>query len=114
VRGSAYGAIRAFDPRTDERKWEFRVNDAQFISGVLTTASRLVFTGVVGDNFSDPQASRLANGYFYALHADTGQLLWKMSPAAGVTGSPISYSAGGNQYVAVAAGHTLFALALRR
>lgn len=112
--GPAYGALRAFDPATGEMKWEFKKNDAEFTSGALTTASGLLFTGTVGDTYSGAEAARLADGYFYALDARTGQLLWQTSLAGGVHGGPMSYSVNGRQYVAVAAGSTLFAFALRQ
>ena len=111
--GKGHGAVRAFDPKTGERAWEFVRNDAVFSSGVLTTASDLLFSGTWGDNASGPAAARFADGRFYALDARTGQLMWQMSLSGSVFGSPITYSAGGRQYVAVAAGDTLFALALR-
>ena len=111
--GQGFGAVRAIDPKTGERRWEFVLNDAWFNSGVLTTASNLLFTGVVGDNGSGPSASRRVDGYFYALDATTGARLWRTSLAASVHGSPITYMAGGTQYVAVSAGNVLFAFALR-
>jgi alcohol dehydrogenase (cytochrome c) len=114
VRGSAYGAMRAFDPKSGERKWEFKVNDGVFLGGALTTASNLLFTGVWGDFYSEPAASRLVDGYFYALDARTGQQLWKTSLAGSVQGPAITYSTGGRQFVVVAGGNTLFAFALRR
>jgi alcohol dehydrogenase (cytochrome c) len=85
-----------------------------FRSGVLTTASQLLFAGVSGDVFSEPQKARLVDGYFYALHANTGRLLWRMALGGRVTGTPISFSVAGKQYIAVAAGNSLFALALRQ
>jgi alcohol dehydrogenase (cytochrome c) len=109
-----YGAMRAFDPRTGEKKWEFKRNDAIFTAGALTTASDLLFTGVSGDFYSGDEAAALANGYFYALDARTGEHLWEMPLAGSVQSGPMSYSAGGKQYIAVAAGNTLFALALRQ
>jgi alcohol dehydrogenase (cytochrome c) len=112
--GPGYGAIRAFDPQTGERKWEFKRNDVIFTSGALTTASDLLFTGTWGDIFSGDAAARLADGYFYALDARTGQLLWQMSLAGSVQGGPMSYSVAGKQYIAVTAGNTLFAFALRQ
>jgi alcohol dehydrogenase (cytochrome c) len=111
--GKGFGSVRAIDPKTGERRWEFVLNDALFNSGVLTTASNLLFAGVVGDNSSGPLASRRVDGYFYALDATTGARLWRTSLAAGVQGSPITYMAGGTQYVAVSAGNVLFAFALR-
>jgi alcohol dehydrogenase (cytochrome c) len=112
--GNAYGALRAFDPKTGEKEWEFKRNDAWFGSGVLTTVSGLLFSGTTGDTNSGPVAFRRANGYFYALDARTGQLLWQMALAGGVYGSPMAYSAGGTQYIAVTAGNFLFAFALRQ
>jgi len=66
-----------------------------FQAGVLTTASDLLFTGVVGD--------QSVNGYFYALSARTGQMLWKTSLAGPVRGSPITYAVNGKQFVAISA-----------
>lgn len=104
-----YSAVRAFDPRTGEKKWEFKEESAIF-RGVLTTASDLLFTGVLGQG----AAGRLVDGQFYALDARTGQLLWPMSLPGPVQSGPISYSVSGKQYIAVAAGNTLFAFALRQ
>ena len=59
------GAVIAIDPRTGERKWKFEQFDVTD-SGILTTASDLLFTGG-------------REGYFYALDARTGKLLWKAS-----------------------------------
>lgn len=132
IGGPAYGVIRALDPRTGTTKWEFRVDDGLFSSGVLTTASGLVFAGIERDAFSarpspeaiaaganptsrrEPDPARLADGYFYALESETGRQLWRMSLAGSVTSGPVSYSVNGRQYVAIAAGNTLFGLALRR
>jgi alcohol dehydrogenase (cytochrome c) len=107
AKARGYGAIRAFDPQNGEQKWEFKVDNATFQAGVLTTASDLLFTGVGGGD-------RLVDGYFYALDARDGQMLWRMSLAGPVTGSPITYAVNGKQFVVVAAGNTVFGLALRR
>jgi alcohol dehydrogenase (cytochrome c) len=109
-----YGAVRAIDPRTGQLRWEFRKNDAVFSSGVLTTASDLVFTGVGGDPNSEPAAARLSDRYFYALDARTGQLLWQMALTYRVQSTPITYAVNGKQYVSVAAGNTLYTFALRQ
>jgi alcohol dehydrogenase (cytochrome c) len=70
-------------------------------AGVLTTASDLLFSG-----------SR--EGYFFALNARTGELLWKASLGGQVNSGPMSYSVNGKQYIAVAAGTSLFTFALRQ
>ena len=56
-----YGAVRAIDPMTGDRKWEFKMNDVTD-AGILTTASDLLFSGG-------------REGYFYALDARNGELL---------------------------------------
>src|ERR1700733_3876825 len=42
--GDGFGVVRAIDPKTLEKKWEFKMNDITW-GGVLTTASDLVFSG---------------------------------------------------------------------
>jgi alcohol dehydrogenase (cytochrome c) len=95
-----YGAIRALDPKTGEKKWEFKMSDVTD-AGVLTTASDLLFSGG-------------REGYFFALDARNGTLLWKATVGGTVASGPMTYSIGGRQYVAVAAGNSLFTFALRQ
>jgi alcohol dehydrogenase (cytochrome c) len=95
-----YGAIRALDATTGERKWEFKMNEVTD-AGILTTASDLLFSGG-------------REGYFFALDARNGNLLWKAIVGGNVASGPMTYSAGGRQYVAVAAGNSLFTFALRQ
>ena len=95
-----YGTIRALDATTGERKWEFKMNDVTD-SGILTTASDLLFSGG-------------REGYFFALDARTGALLWRMPVGGSVASGPMTYSLGGRQYVSVAAGNSLFTFALRQ
>ena len=80
----------------------------------MTTASNILFTGVWGDYYSGPEAERLGDGYFYALDARTGEVLWQMALGGSVQSGAMTYSVDGKQYVAVAAGNTLFAFGLRR
>ncbi len=53
-------------------------------------------------------------GYFFGLDARSGALLWKFTVGAPVVSGPMSYSVNGKQYIAVAAGSSLFAFALRQ
>jgi alcohol dehydrogenase (cytochrome c) len=53
------------------------------------------------------------NGYFYALDARTGTLLWKASLGGQIVMAPVTYMVDGKQYVSVIAGHTLVTFALR-
>ena len=95
-----YGAVRAIDPLTGQRRWEFKMNDVTD-AGVLTTASDLLFSGG-------------REGYFFALDAGTGALLWKATLGGVVASGPMTYSVDGRQYVSVAAGNSLFAFALKK
>jgi alcohol dehydrogenase (cytochrome c) len=95
---NGYGSIRAIDPKTGERKWEYKMSDMTD-SGVLSTASGLVFAGG-------------REGFFFALDAGTGALLWKAHVGGQVSAGPMTYSAAGKQYVAIAAGNALFTYAL--
>jgi alcohol dehydrogenase (cytochrome c) len=95
-----YGVIRAIDPKTLDPKWEFKMNDITW-AGVLSTAGDVVFSGG-------------REGYFFALDARNGALLWKVPLGGQVNSGPMSYSVNGKQYIAVAAGTALFTFALRQ
>ena len=68
-------------------------------AGILTTASDLLFSGG-------------REGYFFALDASSGELLWKAALGAAVQSAPMTYSVNGKQYVAVNAGSCLFVFGL--
>jgi alcohol dehydrogenase (cytochrome c) len=69
-------------------------------SGILTTASDLLFTGG-------------REGYFQALDARTGALLWKTNLGAQIVSGPVTFEASGKQHVATIAGLSLCVFALR-
>ena len=94
----AYGVIRGYAPDTLEPKWEFRMADITW-GGVLATAGDVVFGGG-------------REGYFLALDAATGELLWKAAVGGQINSGPMTYAVGGRQYVTIAAGSALFAFAL--
>lgn len=94
-----YGAVQAFDPATGERKWIFKMTDVTD-SGVLSTASDLVFTGG-------------REGYFYGLDAKNGNVLWKAMVGGQVASGPMTYAVAGRQYLAFCAGNGMFVYALR-
>jgi alcohol dehydrogenase (cytochrome c) len=94
-----WGALRAIDPVTAERKWEFRYPTTS-ASGVLTTASGLVFAGD-GD------------GNILALDSRSGKLLWNYQLGAALRStSGTTYMVDGRQYLLVPSGSTLMAFAL--
>ena len=65
-----------------------------------TTASDLAFGGG-------------KEGYFFAIDARTGALVWQAAVGGQINSGPMSYAAEGKQYVTVAAGSALFAFGLR-
>ena len=91
-------AVRALDPVTGERVWQFEVQ-ALSSSGLLSTAGNVVFGGSAG-------------GSFYALDARSGDLLWRKSVGANVHSGPMTYSVNGKQHVTIAVGHSIFTFAL--
>jgi alcohol dehydrogenase (cytochrome c) len=95
----AYGALRAIDPVTGARKWEFKYLTPS-TAGLLTTASGLIFSGD-------------AEGNLLALDSRSGKLLWRYQMGAPMHGtSPTTYMVDGRQQVLVPAGTTLTAWAL--
>jgi len=94
-----YGAVRALDPVTGEKKWEFKMADVTQ-SGILTTVTDLLFTGG-------------REGFFQALDARTGKMLWRVNAGGEVAMGPMTYAVNGKQYVAFAAGGSLFVYGLR-
>ena len=96
-----FGALRAIDPATGERKWEIKYPNPG-TAGVLTTASGIAFTG------DDA-------GSVVAVESRSGKLLWHYNMGATVHGtSPMTYMLDGRQFVLVPAGTTLVAFALPR
>ena len=69
--------------------------------GVLSTETDLVFSGG-------------RDGYFVALDATNGTLLWKANLGGGIAAGPMAYGIGGREYIAVSAGNSLFSFALRQ
>ena len=94
-----HGTVMAIDPRTGQQKWKFEQFDVTD-SGILTTASDLLFTGG-------------REGYFHALDARTGELLWKVALGGQVANGPITFSIDGKQYVSVISGNSLITFGLR-
>ena len=85
-----WGRLAAVNIDTGKIAWKFDT-EQPLIGGVLATAGDLVFNGE-------------GNGLFRAFDARTGKMLWQYQCGAGVNAPAVSYSVGGKQYVAVAAG----------
>ncbi|HWU02415.1 MAG TPA: PQQ-binding-like beta-propeller repeat protein, partial [Novosphingobium sp.] len=84
------GRLVAWDPVKQTVAWSV-AHPAAWNGGILSTAGNLVFQGN-------------AQGQFAAYRADNGQKLWSAPTQTGVIAAPMTYTAGGTQYVAVMAG----------
>jgi len=86
------GGLAAVDPRTNTVAW--RKDSKWWLSlgtGILATAGRLIFQG-------------RPDGTLSAMDDETGEELWSWQCGAGANTCPISYEAGGEQYVAIFGG----------
>jgi len=100
--------LRALDLETGKRVWEVpQLGTADSWGGVLSTAGGVVFFGE-------------DSGAFAAVDAKTGAPLWHIQTNASTElgdghswrASPMTYLAGGKQYVAVAAGPNILCFGL--
>ncbi len=89
--GGNRGVFTAWDPMRRRAVWEIK-EDLPLWSPALATAGGLVFYGTM-------------DGWFKAVDARTGKLLWQFKAGSGIIGQPISYRGpDGRQYIAVVAG----------
>src|SRR6185437_14095863 len=89
--GGNMGAFIAWDATTGRKVWEIREKYPVW-SGVLATGGDVVFYGTL-------------DGWFKAVDARSGTLLWKFKVGSGIVGNPITYTGpDGRQYVAIYAG----------
>jgi glucose dehydrogenase len=87
----AWGTLTAVDLAAGGRlRWQVKT-DEPLVGGVLATAGGLVFAGA-------------GRGIFAAFDAGSGRRRWSYRCKAGVNAPPITYAAGGRQYIAVAVG----------
>ena len=88
---SNWGAFIAWNPLTGQRVWEIP-ETFMTMSGVLATAGDVVFYGTT-------------DGWFRAVDARNGRVLWSQKLSSGVMSQPMTYlGPDGRQYVAVFAG----------
>jgi len=85
-----WGRLAAVNIDTGKMVWKVDT-EQPLIGGVLATAGDLVFNGE-------------GNGWFRAFDASSGRKLWEFQCGAGVNAPAVSYTVGGKQYIAVAAG----------
>ncbi|KAA1056133.1 methanol/ethanol family PQQ-dependent dehydrogenase [Azospirillum argentinense] len=89
--GGHRGTFTAWDPAQRKKVWELK-EDLPLWSGTLATAGGLVFYGTM-------------DGWFKAVNAGSGELLWQFKTGSGIIGQPISYRGpDGRQYIAILSG----------
>ena len=89
--GGNRGEFIAWDAKVGEKKWGIKENLAAW-SGALVTSTNVVFYGTM-------------EGWFKAVHAITGEVLWKFKTPSGIIGNPITYEGpDGKQYIAILSG----------
>jgi PQQ-dependent dehydrogenase (methanol/ethanol family) len=89
--GGYRGVFQAWDPVAQRTVWELHERFPVW-SGALVTAGNLAFYGTM-------------DGWFKAVDARTGALLWQHKVGSGIVGQPVTYRGpDGRQFVAVMAG----------
>lgn len=90
AKGDQSGVLRAYDVNANKFVWEWW-NRTPLVTHVLTTGGDLVLFGT-------------GEGRVVALNARTGEQLWEFNVGTPISGGIMTYSVGGKQYIAVAAG----------
>jgi PQQ-dependent dehydrogenase (methanol/ethanol family) len=89
--GDHRGEFIGWDPVAKEKRWSIKENFPVW-SGVVVTAGDVAFYGTM-------------EGWFKAVNARTGDLLWQFKCGSGIIGQPITYRGpDGKQYVAILSG----------
>ena len=86
--------LRAWDPVAQRTVWEHETSSGLrgYDGGVMSTAGNLVFQG-------------RGDGKLYIYAADSGKLLKAISTGSHLMAAPMTYTVGGEQFVAVQAGY---------
>jgi alcohol dehydrogenase (cytochrome c) len=89
--GGSRGGVSAWDPVAGKAVWKVE-EDFPVWSGTAVTAGNVLFYGAM-------------DGWFKALDARTGALLWRFKTGSGIVGQPVIYKGpDGKEYVAVLSG----------
>jgi alcohol dehydrogenase (cytochrome c) len=89
--GGHRGQLQAWDIASGKQVWMIKENFPVW-SGTVVTAGDVVFYGTM-------------EGWFKAVNAKTGDVLWQFKTGSGIIGQPITYKGpDGKQYVAVFSG----------
>lgn len=90
--GGYQGELVAWDVQNAKKVWSIKEPTLPVYSGVLATGGDLVFYGTM-------------DGWFRAVNARTGAVLWQFKTASGIVGDPITFKGpDGRQYIAIYSG----------
>jgi alcohol dehydrogenase (cytochrome c) len=90
--GGYQGELVAWDVAKAKKVWTVKDPLFPVYSGVLATGGDVVFYGTM-------------EGWFRALDAHTGKILWQFKTSSGIIGDPITFTGpDGKQYVAIYSG----------
>jgi alcohol dehydrogenase (cytochrome c) len=90
--GGYLGSVLAWDPVKQQKVWQ-NTDPLPYVGGMLSTAGGLAFHGDL-------------RGWFKALDAKSGRMLWQFNTGSGISAAPMTYELDGKQYVAVVSGRT--------
>ena len=89
--GGHRGEFIAWDAKVGKKKWGIKENLSAW-SGALVTRGDVVFYGTM-------------EGWFRAVNAKTGDILWNFKTPSGIIGNPMTYlGPDGKQYIAILSG----------
>jgi lanthanide-dependent methanol dehydrogenase len=90
--GGYQGELVAWDIKNERPAWGIKDEKFPVYSGVLATAGDVVFYGTM-------------EGWFRAVDARSGEILWQFKTGSGIVGNPITYlGPDGKQYVVIYSG----------
>ena len=87
---SNIGRIDAISVETGKTLWSWETPASNY-SSILATAGGVIFNGDMARNFR-------------ALDQESGKVLWQTRLGSQVEGTPVTFSTGGRQYIAIVAG----------
>lgn len=93
--------LEGIDTKTGDIRWTHEIGDGENVSGMLTTAGKLLFAQDNSDNLM-------------ALDPATGKTLWHVNVGGRMATSPMTYELDGRQYLLTAIQNVIFAWALPR
>jgi len=90
--GGYQGELVAWDVKDGKKVWSIKDQNLPVYSGVLATGGGLVFYGTM-------------EGWFRAVDARTGKILWQFKTGSGIVGDPMTFTGPhGKQYIAIYSG----------